>query len=526
MQKHFHFLLFLFLCFHGSAFAQTVTQRCWDFEESCGNHAEAFRTGCIPNAISTHGSPDTKSDYNGITAPNGARYATARIRYDVCPPPSGTQWVPTWRGEGFALEFNFMAGVTYVITFKARTTSQTSSNSSWFSKCDLFLTNNLTNGGGLENPASSVCQMQFSTPPPPQPPAIGMVSESAGWVNYSFPVTPATNFTQLWFRPDIVIKNNTINSQGNNFFHFDNVCVSTQQTVPPCTPLNFSVNLCQFSGTEFVKATISGPAAPPAVPQASFALYPIKNCAAGFAIGNAGPPVPITWTSATTFNLPANSGCYALVYLSNIPGCELTFVSQVINTNGVNVSCPEGNCDGWNINVYPTPNDPTCLPVVFAAEPVGSDGFPQGTVVTATMQIQGAPGPLPAPVFDNQVEINYLAPRSSVTVCFTVQKPGCPAITKCLTWTNDCKNFEGRSVQSETALPIKISNPANQTIRLNTVLEEGSAQLFNLYGALIKSYVLNQSSQLDVSEVPDGQYVLSVQTPQGRSAHKVLIMKQ
>jgi hypothetical protein len=417
------FLLLLSLCCCTGLSAQSSLQRCWDFEESCNNYEESFRTGCIPNAISTHGSPDTKSDYN-LPAPSGARYATAKIQYELCPTPGSDEWQATRRGDGFALEFNFTAGVPYVITLKARSRYLTSANDNWDSKCDLFLSNNLTNSGGLENPAAGTCQMQFSTLPPTQPPAISVIGESLDWVTYSFPVTPNSNFNQLWFRPDIIVNNNANTGLVGNFFHIDNICISRQQTEPPCAPPGFSVNLCQIQGTKLVRATISGLAAPPALPQAAFALYPIGNCAAGFVIGNTGAPIPIAWAGAASFNLPANSGCYALVYLSTTSGCPPTFVSEIINTNGVNTSCPLG------------------------------------------------------------------------------------------------------SVEREAAFPLKVSNPVDQFISLNIIADEGTAQLFSLYGALIKTYPLAQNSQLNVSDVPEGQYVLLVQTPQGRSTHKILIIRR
>jgi len=45
-----------------------------------------------------------------------------------------------------------------------------------------------------------------------------------------------------------------------------------------------------------------------------------------------------------------------------------------------------------------------------------------------------------------------------------------------------------------------------------------------MQGSLVKTFNLEGVQQLDVSDVPDGQYTLSIQQADGRQAKLVLVM--
>lgn len=87
--------------------------------------------------------------------------------------------------------------------------------------------------------------------------------------------------------------------------------------------------------------------------------------------------------------------------------------------------------------------------------------------------------------------------------------------------TDDRNN--GVALESDKQV-LRFTNPADQYIRFSTPFAEGTAQLFSMQGALVKSFALNGTQQLDVSDVPDGQYTLNIQQADGRQAKLVLIM--
>lgn len=161
------------------------------FEGSCGNPANAFYDGCFSGWISTHGSPDVKSDYAhlGIDPYLGSKYMHGYVKWNG----NCTEKV---RGEGIALNYPFQQGVTYRLKYAFRRTASSSSGtfaSSW------LLTNGLPNKTGS---SSNVCTNTGEIAP--SVPAGSQTVHTPGyaddWQFFSQDFIPGANFNQLWFR--------------------------------------------------------------------------------------------------------------------------------------------------------------------------------------------------------------------------------------------------------------------------------------------------------------------------------------
>lgn len=158
------------------------------FEANCANPAHAFFEGCFPGWISTHGSPDNLSSFQGVSAFEGSKYAHAYVRYSFnCwngPISSGI------RGEGMAITHNFQAGVTYRLSFAYRTSGTVQTR-------QLILTNGLVNQTGSPNS----CDEEEKVPPTPAgSQVIFSPPTSSGWQVHTVDFTPSANYSQLWFR--------------------------------------------------------------------------------------------------------------------------------------------------------------------------------------------------------------------------------------------------------------------------------------------------------------------------------------
>lgn len=103
-------LSFIFLC--GQASAQLIIEE--DFEAFSKNYSNAFYEGSIQGWTSTHGTPDTYSNYIRITPFNGSRYVHLYIEKagDCSKSPD--------RGEGIALNHHFEGGYTYKLKYAIR----------------------------------------------------------------------------------------------------------------------------------------------------------------------------------------------------------------------------------------------------------------------------------------------------------------------------------------------------------------------------------------------------------------------
>ena len=226
-------LLFYCLCFLSISplVAQTISE---GFEADCAEPSFAFSTGCIDSWISTHGSPDTKSDFQGISAFEGSKYAHMWVKKDLC--LKNGQYIDTDAGEGVAFNHNFVNGLTYEFSFAVRSEGSTE-NIRW------VLTSGFPNqsgGGGSCNAASEV---------PPIPAGaitvwnVNDYSTSSWQVkNVSFTVPAQGTFDQLWFRP-------------SNITHFadtygTDVFLDDFELIEPCEINNFPVSIFHFEDAD------------------------------------------------------------------------------------------------------------------------------------------------------------------------------------------------------------------------------------------------------------------------------------
>lgn len=179
--------LFLALSFAtGGLRAQIVLSE--GFEANCNPASNAFFSGCFPNWISTHGSPDNESDDQGITAYAGSKYAHGYVRYSFnC--STGTA-ASSNRGEGMAINYSFQAGVTYKLSYAFRTMGDIHSK-------EWLLTNGLPNQTG----SPGFCDLTERVPARPAGSVVVDVpGNNSGWQLYEQEFMPTSNFSQLWFR--------------------------------------------------------------------------------------------------------------------------------------------------------------------------------------------------------------------------------------------------------------------------------------------------------------------------------------
>ncbi len=156
------------------------------FEVSCANASNAFYTGCVPGWISTNGTPDIKSDYSGVTPFEGQKYAHMYVheRWDCS---------PTDRGEGIALNQNFVAGTTYYLSFALRSYPGSTKTVKWV----------LTGGRANNTGDSNSCSAGEVTPAIMETDEVVWQAsnyQSSSWQTFNISFTPTTNHTQLWFR--------------------------------------------------------------------------------------------------------------------------------------------------------------------------------------------------------------------------------------------------------------------------------------------------------------------------------------
>lgn len=476
-MKKIFFLTLPFLLFTILVSAQP--QRCWDFEENCVDPANAFYDGCIPNAMAGSGSPDniisTAPQINGKFAHMYAR---------MCDPVL----VTPHRSESILLKYKFYANTDYTVSYWLRIPPSTFSSST---QLDLILVNDMPNFGGYISGSSDGCGYPQEILPAIPAGSLTVATEGhtgTVWVKKTHTFTTNANFNQLWLRP---IYSDAGAGWGDIFI--DDFCIKNA-----CQPDPISVEICQ-SEENLLTATITG--APANTPASSFFLTKV-NCSGGSGILGISP---ITWiTPASTFTLPSNSGCYQLIYSFVKEGCNPVFVrSNIINTNNEAPLCNEA-CDDWELNMTLEPDMeitgdvPTALPggttYLFT---VDGKEMQFGTTPYYTYRFYPEP---PTP--------------GTHTFCVTVDQPDCPPVTKCTTFYIFGYKGSDERTSEETSLSgtLKVSNPSAGTIYFSTPVMDGTATLFTLQGSVAKTFNLNYTSQLNVEDLPQGQYVLKVNT--------------
>ena len=177
------------------------------FEASCSNYANSFALGCIPNWISTSGTPDTQSTFGA--APEGSRYAHCYAKWDGgCIHPS--------QSEGIALNYAFQSGTTYKITYKIKVNPGLNSASQTLA-INWILTN------GLANQSGAICSAGDN---PPNIPAGSQTlpAPTHNWTSWTLnqhTFTANSNFNQLWLRN--IVTSTVMNSLASSTILIDDI---------------------------------------------------------------------------------------------------------------------------------------------------------------------------------------------------------------------------------------------------------------------------------------------------------------
>ncbi|PSR14143.1 MAG: hypothetical protein C7N36_05125 [Bacteroidetes bacterium] len=201
----------VFLLLLGLATATSAQVINEGFEADCSQLAKAFFTGCFPNWISTHGTPDNISNtafYGPAFA--GNKFAHGYVKYDInCPVPNqGLRH----RGEGVAIVHNFIAGATYRLRYAAKFRGNIQ-NRAWI----------LTNG--LPNQDGSTCTPADAIPAiPAGSQTVHTPDNTFDWTFHDVEFMASANFGQLWFRAAFNTPS-AINSELNGSFLLDAVGV-------------------------------------------------------------------------------------------------------------------------------------------------------------------------------------------------------------------------------------------------------------------------------------------------------------
>lgn len=492
-MKHIFFTcLFLGL---GIALSGQSTKRCWNFEAQCAQPEDAFHSLCIDQAHSASGSPDTKSDYSGVTPFEGTKYARMNARF--C--PNAPTPAERHHGEGIILKYNFTAGKSYTLKLAHRSPVPPT-------ETKILLVTDMPNFGGLPN-GTDVCSDPLDVIPaiPASNQLAGTISPGAGWQVSELVFTPTANFNQIWIRPYLDGTHEQLESI-NSLLYLDDVCVKET-----CDPDGFNVSMCRYPGATDLVATINGVQ----VPQSDWIMLYVWNCHL-----NTHTHETINWIGPNSFLLPDNGECHTLIYTYNQPGCPKKEVWGSADTNIDNIPECTGVCDDWKIDVSGDP----CFLLVFDVN-AGANPFPPGTTIEAFLNGQPfstlSPGEIiyhPRPGAQERIQI-----------CFKVSRPDCPAITKCMYYDIDCQHVIGGSdTESRGAVVLRkpelsVTNPATGLIRFSRTVVNGQAQLFTVQGAMVRDVELDYTDRVDVHGLPSGLYLLSIRENAAVSTRLVFV---
>ncbi|MEI6409904.1 MAG: T9SS type A sorting domain-containing protein [Bacteroidota bacterium] len=307
----------LFLLMYTFANGQTT----WNFEDPCSNYSNSFYLGCIPNAMSTSGTPDTQGEDVAAfpLAYEGRRYAHMYSRADHCPNDDTAQE----HGEGIALRFSFQPNKTYIIKMHLQCSDFTS-----HTNAEIALTNGFLNFGGTDAPDIPPCQ-KIKDKVQPLPAGSKIIANypsysfvGHNWIKKTIIVSGLTQiFSQLSIRPR--------NSQPSGNEDYWNMYVDSV-TITECPQANFNYALCQI-GTK-IQVTISGSTGA----AGQWTLYKANNCAGGTEDWNLSNGQSINWTNTnlTQFLVGFNTGCYVIEQV--IPAsneCPETRIRRLFDSN-------------------------------------------------------------------------------------------------------------------------------------------------------------------------------------------------
>ncbi|MES2556648.1 MAG: T9SS type A sorting domain-containing protein [Bacteroidota bacterium] len=241
-MKRALYTLALMIFLNNSAWGQIVYTQ--GFENSCSNYINSFAIGCIPNWISTSGTPDTQSSLG--TAPEGSRYAHCYAKWDGgCIHPS--------QSEGIALNYTFQAGTKYKITYLMKVNPGLNSGSQSLA-VNWILTNGLTNQSG------GICTAGDN---PPNIPAGShtLATPSYNWTSWTSNqhiFTPTSTFNQVWLRN--VVTSTVLNSLASSTilvddFKIEIICdnpapaIASPNSFCLGSPLSFTGSVANCSST-------------------------------------------------------------------------------------------------------------------------------------------------------------------------------------------------------------------------------------------------------------------------------------
>ncbi len=309
--------------------------------DDCPSLAYSFFNGCIPGWISTHGSPDTYSNY-GFGPAEGEKYA----HMYVAEKPTCENYGGQDRGEGIAWNMSFNAGTTYHMTFAIRSLYGPTRLVQW------VLTDGRPNQG-----SSTFCSPQELVPPLSGTDQVvwqsNFFSHEGDWQILTIDFTPVTNHSQLWFRAS----NHTaspVNDEISTFLFLDAISISYTPPPPTDCQANFEVLNCGENDCAYYLFNTSTPSSTPCPDEA---CNPIKTTK--WSVRDLQDPYARIVTS-TNYNFifyPSCNGFFQVcLTIEDCNGC----VSTMCQT--IQVSCTMCYCvQGWDpcsgVTGDPDPNE-------------------------------------------------------------------------------------------------------------------------------------------------------------------------
>ncbi len=207
MKKTINTLLLMILL-GNSAWGQVLVNK--GFEAACANTSNSFYLGCIPNWISTSGTPDTQSAFGA--AYQGSKYAHCYAKWDGgCVHPQ--------LSEGIAVNYAFQNGATYKITYAIKVgtginLATQSLDLNW------MLTNGLVNQGAM----GACIPSEYTPNIPAGSQSLPTPSyNSTSWTLNQQTFTVNGNFNQMWLRCNV--NSTVLNALGSCNILIDNVII-------------------------------------------------------------------------------------------------------------------------------------------------------------------------------------------------------------------------------------------------------------------------------------------------------------
>ncbi len=235
------FTLALLLPLGNASWSQVVVSE--SFEQSCSNYYNSFYLGCIPNWISTSGTPDNNSPSGLGTAYQGSRFVNAYANWNPA------LYTPAERSEGIALNYSFQAGTTYKISYAVKGGSGANPATQTYT-AKWILTNGMVNqSGGLGAPQEATPAIPSGSQQLPN-----MSFNGQGWTVNTQTFTATANFSQLWLRQWMT--SSVSNSYINGSIQLDDFKLEIICT--PTLAITGANSFCQGATMSFTGAVTNG----------------------------------------------------------------------------------------------------------------------------------------------------------------------------------------------------------------------------------------------------------------------------